>query len=217
MENSQEKPADQSQNGNLSQIETGIPKLGHDSQIGTKSQIGTEENVAGGGRWVRGELKGVPNAYSKALHAKAERFVCIKYEGLNIWGLEFTAALACYLVLSGRENVGANVQDVVEWTGARHRWQKRMYEGAAEAEAAGCVERIRSGVFGGREGYVMDVTAKGRRVLADYDRRMEELQDDFEARRAVNVLKMATRRLSLERRRADGEARRSLEGGGVGS
>lgn len=217
MENTLGNQADQSQNGNLSQIETTIPKLGHDSQIETVSQIGTGGDVAGAGYLELVQLKKTPIAYSKALHAKAERFICIKYEGLNLWGLEFTAALACYLVLSGREGVGVSVQDVVEWTGARPRWKKRMEEGAREAEAAGCIERIRSGVFGGREGYVMDVTAKGRRVLADYDKRMEELQEDFEARRAINVLKMATRRLSLERRRGDGEARRSLEGGGVGS
>lgn len=215
MKNGANEAGDQSQNGNLSQNETASLKLRQLSQIETQSQIETGGNVAGGERWVREARTGAALTHSqRVLHNKALRHIAGKYQELNLWGIEFIAALAAYLAISDRENVGVNVKDVIEWTGARSRWQKRMQEGAREAEAAGCIERIRSGVFGGREGFVMDLTEKGRRVLADYDKRMKELQEDFEARRAVNVLKMATRRLSLERRRANGEARRSLEAGG---
>lgn len=206
MQNDQEKPGKPSESGQLSQIDTGSLKLTQLSQNETASQIETGPNVAGAGSLESVQTRGAALGSDKIFHAKATRHICGKYPGLNLYGLEFTAALSAFLVLSARENVGVNVQDVVHWSGARTRWKKRMYEGAREAEEMGCIERIRSG-----DGYVLDLTAKGRRVLDDYDRKMEELREVFEVRRAVNALKMATRRLKMERRRAGGEARRSLE------
>lgn len=212
MENQANKPADQSQNGNLSQIETTIPKLGHDSQIETLSQIGTDQNVAGG------EVSGLPKRTGATLpnveriaHSKALRTTAGKFPGVNLWAIEYLAALKTYLIIRGREGIGVSEPEFLDWTGARARWQKRMEEGRRELETAGAVEWIEVREMGRKMGKIIDITEHGERILAAYNARFAEVMEDMETKRAVSALNMATRRLKLERRRLEGEARRALE------
>lgn len=211
MKNGANEAGDQSQNGNLSQNETASLKLTQLSQIETASQIETGGNVAGG------EVSGLPIRTGATLpnveriaHSKALRTTAGKFPGVNLWAIEYLAALKTYLILRGREGIGVSEPEFLDWTGARARWQKRMEEGRIELEAAGAVEWVEVREMGRKLGRIVDITEHGERILRAYNDRFAEVMEDIEARRAVSALNMATRRLSLERRRLEAEARKAI-------
>lgn len=173
----------------------------------TRTQDG--ENVAGGGRGLNSvnEVGSLASARpgEKIIHAKATRYIAATH-GLNVWGLEYLAALEIYLSIKARENIGVEESAFIDWTGARGNWKKRMKEGSKECGALGLVDRFPFG-----PGHCIDLSHKGRRVLVDYGRRFEEIRADIEGRIAVSRLKNETQRLRLENMRRQGEARAAKE------
>lgn len=178
---------------------------------GVQPQICGGQNVAGGEGLAETMKEGRPLAGNeRTFHAKALRHVCGKFEEINAWGVEFVAALSAYLILSGRENIGVRAEDVIEWSGARARWKKRMREGMREAVTGEFVDEIKVPSLGdGRPGTFYDITEKGRRMLEIYNRRFEEVRNDAEARRMVAVLNGEAKRLRALARRRRGEEMRA--------
>ena len=173
----------------------------------TKESGQAAQDVAGAGQFVMESARPEPLTTriiggpvdDKIIHAKATRHIAGKY-GLNLYGLEYLAGLACYLKINNRENVGVSEDRYIEWTGARTRWQKRMREGGAECLEMGAVEVIPT-----PSGKYYDITQKGRVILAEYCRRFEEIREDLEGRRAVAVLtgEAARLRVLTKRRKAE--------------
>lgn len=167
------------------------------------------QDVAGGGQvaTVNGMGKALSTGRTiggpvdeRIIHAKATRHIAGKFPGLNVYGIEYLAGLACYLKINNRENVGVSEDRFIKWTGARSRWQKRLAEGGAECIEMGAVEVIPT-----PSGKYYDITQKGRVILQEYCRRFEEIREDLEGRRAVAVLtgEAARLRVLTKRRKAE--------------
>lgn len=177
-------------------------------------QSGTQArpNVAGAQRVaeVAKTVRALP-MNDRTFHAKALRHVCGVYQDIDQWAVEFIAALLTYEIFTNREYVGVTLDALIDWTGARARWQKRMQEGMRQAVGGGYVEVIQAPSVGdGQPGRYYDITEKGRRVYDAYNRKFAEVAEVAEQRRVVAVLNGEARRLRmLERRRRADEARRA--------
>lgn len=187
MEELSDKPANSTQEG-------GNPSNGHAVDVVASTGINVEEQQVRTIARQRGD---------KAIDAKAIRGVCGMY-GITANELEALAILETYLVLHDRVNVGAAERAIIDWSGARPGWKKKMRQAFAMAKHGGWVDEFRS-----KQGHAIDLTDKGRSVLDAYNRRYAEILEDLESKRWKLLLEKETKRLNKERKKKERERSRS--------
>jgi len=121
--------------------------------------------------------QGRPLAKSREriIHAKAVRTVGPRY-GVGEREIEFLAALDLFMIMRRKEGIGAIYSQLIDWTGARPNWKKRMREAERNARKNGLTEEIPR-----RKGRAIDITEKGRRCLEDYCKRFAEVEEVIRA------------------------------------
>lgn len=126
------------------------------------------------------------------VHAKAARYI----GGMYMVGqkeLNAVAIVHTWLLLNNRVNVGGAVDAIVGWSGARRRWKHSIEQAIIHAIELGCLEKFRHG-----PGYAIDITEKGYKILAAYDRRFHEIKLDINSKRIARLLIFETKRINKE-------------------
>lgn len=129
---------------------------------------------------------------SKYFDAKATRVTCAHF-GINLPAIEGTSITWLYLVKEARQDIGASIVDILDWSGSRPNWQRKIKKGIEEAVKDNMLERI---PFNG--GYRILVTTKGERVLNFYSSQFDIIKADIIAKRSINLLARETKRLKKE-------------------
>ena len=135
------------------------------------------------------ELVMMPKLGDKSIDGKVIRFIHSQYQ-IGINEMQSLGILAAYIYLRGRENVGVSRTEMLDWSGARSRWQRKVSQGIDECIRLGAIE-----VIPANNGSTIDITHKGKQVLRSYELRFEEVRKDIEARRVINLLKLETARI----------------------
>lgn len=121
----------------------------------------------------------------KYIDAKVVRYIAATY-GIGDKALQALAIVDTWLILFDRVNVGGSQDVIVDWSGARPNWKRRIAEGIKECLMLGVLER-----FPKKNGHAIDKTTKGARILEAYARRFEEIKEELEERKEGNRRKKA--------------------------
>lgn len=128
----------------------------------------------------------------KYYDAKATRTTCAHF-GINLNTIEGTSITWMYLQREGLNDIGAPISDILNWSGARNNWQRKISRGIEAAIKDKMLERIPFS-----RGYRILVTMKGTRVLDFYASQFDIIKADIIAKRSINLLARETKRLKKE-------------------
>lgn len=106
----------------------------------------------------------------KAVDAKATRWIAAQY-GLHASQLETLSIVWCWLFLNGKLDVGGAAQTIVDWSGARRAWKRRIDEGIRECIGQGVIDKTPSR----NGGFRIKVSQKGLYILQQWRVRTNEL------------------------------------------
>ena len=128
------------------------------------------------------------------IHNKTVRAVAARFEGINQDAINILGIASTYMILKGR--IADNRERIVDWSGARPNWKKRMNRGIDEG--------LKEGIFNRIEGPFpnwIEISQKGERILEFYNSRFEEIREELEAKRIEHAIKRETARIKKEIRK----------------
>lgn len=110
------------------------------------------------------------------VHNKAVRMTAVKYPGADVRALNSLAIVETYLILHRRQR--ANIDEIIDWSGASNNWKKRVSKGIREA-----IEHNFLGVVG----KTVFLNSSGLEVLEGYNSFFEEAKAIYLERAAKKL------------------------------